>query len=195
MKVLRRTSLTLLFLLLSAGPLPGGPVIGGSIMGNQHRSPNRNPVTPPPNEEVLPPQPPPQPPPPPPQSRPRGLETNGVPGPLVYYWASAEGSGQQELFLSGQKIGLYDPRTGVFRRVNSDGSVSEPVAPPWRRSAQPGEAEAASDRARPAEAQAEARESAAGPLPLWLPHAVGGTTFVVVTGLGLLWQRQRHQRA
>jgi hypothetical protein len=51
---------------------------------------------------------------------------------IVYYWEPVAGSRKQELFASGHRIGLYDPDTEVYRRVNTDGTLSEPCTPPWK---------------------------------------------------------------
>jgi hypothetical protein len=131
---------------------------------------------------------------PPPPNSPRTLPAQGTPGALVYYWASAGDSGLQELFCSGARVGVYDPKTSVYRRVNADGSLSAPVAPPWASASAP-----EPDGATPAQAAATPAASAApaagsdssGSLPPWLPHAVGGGVVMLVLGVWLVSQRPR----
>ncbi len=50
----------------------------------------------------------------------------------TYTWQHEPGTTQYVLYRGKDKIGVYDHATGEYRRVNTDGTLSEPVARPWK---------------------------------------------------------------
>jgi hypothetical protein len=68
------------------------------------------------------------------------IQAGDPPGPkvpsrddaVVYYWEPVAGSRKQELYASGHRIGVYDPETETYRRINTDGTLSNPCTPPWK---------------------------------------------------------------
>ena len=89
-----------------------------------------------------------------------------------YHWATIPGSDRLVLCLDDQRLGVYDPKTQVYRRVDANGRLSAPAAPPWE-STQPTVA------STPAKA---AEQPPAGDLPPWTNFVVGGG----VAGLTLI---------
>jgi hypothetical protein len=124
--------------------------------------------------------------------------------PAVYHWEPVPGSRKKELYLAGHRIGIYDPEKDSYQRVNTDGTLSGPVRPPWKQPA-PSTGTAKADKPatppEPAPPKAEvsripAEEKGAADftttLPSWTGYAIGGCVTLLVTILGLVMQLRRH---
>lgn len=109
---------------------------------------------------------------------------SGGPPASKYYWVPVASTNQVALFLNAHKIGIYDPKTNIYRRVNTDGTLSDPAPRPWKGSAvEPAHAIVA----KPPDVQETPRISAP-----WLPFAAGGAiTGLLVVVVGLVQSRRR----
>lgn len=48
-----------------------------------------------------------------------------------YRWEPVAKSDSLALFLDERQIGVYDPKTQVYRKIMANGKLSEPAVPPW----------------------------------------------------------------
>jgi hypothetical protein len=112
-------------------------------------------------------------------------------GPLVYHWEPVAGSHKKELYVSGHRIGVYDPDTGIYRRINADGTLSDPAPPPWKRSVKNKPVEPDFAPLHPPQKKKKEEEEG-GWLPEWAGYAatVGLMGAAVLFGVVLQIRRQ-----
>lgn len=98
---------------------------------------------------------------------------------------------QAELHWNGQRIGVYDYATKIYRRVNTDGQLSGPGPLPWSSSAKEKEAVASAAQLRSAYLAKSHTEPDSASMPL-APYAMGGgvTGLILVVRLLLLLVRR-----
>jgi hypothetical protein len=95
-----------------------------------------------------------------------------------------------ELHWNGQRIGVYDYATKIYRRVNTDGELSGPVPFPWSSSPEHDEVATAA-KLRSAHMAKSKSESDPISMPL-NPYTMGGgvTGLILITRLLLLLVRR-----
>jgi hypothetical protein len=123
-------------------------------------------------------------------AQPVNSHTTPLSGGLVYYWERVPNSHKHELYVSGYRIGVYDPETRIYQRINADGTLSGPAAPPWKLPPDPNE-----KTEKATEAEEPKEETPAGNffsrLPPWTGYAVGAVVTLLLTILGIAMQVRR----
>jgi hypothetical protein len=121
---------------------------------------------------------------------PVGSNVSQVTGGVVYHWERVPSSHKHELYVSGHRIGIYDPDTNVYLRVNADGTLSGPAPPPWK---QPTEPVVKTEKTAPVEEPKEEKpaEDFFSRLPPWAGYAIGAAVTLLLTIIGIVMQLRR----
>lgn len=132
------------------------------------------------------------------------LTRKDAPGPQTYRWEEQPDTKLRVLYRGQDRIGQYDMTQDVYRRVNTDGTLSNPAPRPWRTHpgvvpapsqvlAKVAVAKAALDQETPAAAMAQGNdpvERVLAATPRWLLYTAGGG----LAGLALLCGLMAHGR-
>jgi hypothetical protein len=106
-----------------------------------------------------------------------GASSDGSDGPVRqtknYRWAT-ENDGKTKLYFEDRVLGVYDPTSKEYRKVEVDGKVSEPVPFPWQK----------------VEGKPKVAEEPLEPKDPTMSYVVGGSVMGGIFFLGLLIRRR-----